>query len=63
MAQHLRIGSVVDVYTTSSGSVSAAGATVTNVTDSYVEYETDSVPPVSMVRPWSFISRIDVVTD
>lgn len=60
--QHLRIGSVVN-WTSSSGSTTVNGATVTNITDAYIEYETDTDPVTVHVRPWSFTGRVEVVTD
>lgn len=67
MAQHLREGSVVDVYTGGpSGSPAYAGVTVTNITDSYVEFEwTDPATATVrvMARPWSNGGIIQVVTD
>lgn len=62
MAQHLRVGSVVDVYTTSSGTIAHDNALVTNITNAYLEIESGD-PVVAAVRPWSFISRVEVVTD
>lgn len=67
MAQHLRIGSVVDLYLGgTSGGPNYAGALVTNIATSYLEFEyTD--PATSevrvLVRPWSGIGLVQVVTD
>ena len=60
--QHLRVGSVIN-WVSVSGSTTVSGATVTNITDSYVEYETDSDPVAVHVRPWAQTGRVEVVTD
>jgi hypothetical protein len=60
--QHLRIGSVIN-WVSPSGQVTVSGATVTNITDAYIEYETDTDPVVSHVRPWAQTGRVEVVTD
>ena len=65
MAQHLREGSVID-YGGTLGSPQYGGATVTNLTDSYIEFEwTDpsTSTPYVLVRPWSVGALLVVVTD
>lgn len=61
MAQHLRIGSVINFGTT------YVNATVTNITDAYIELEVPLSGGGSEVRviPWSAISytALVVVTD
>lgn len=65
MAQHLRIGSVIN-YGGSLGAPQFGGALVTNVTDAYLEFEwTDPATSVTrvLVRPWNPAVSIEVVTD
>lgn len=67
MAQHLRVGSVVDIYSGGpSGTPNYANATVTNITPAYLEFEwldpaTSTVR--ALVRSWSNIGVVAVVTD
>lgn len=65
MAQHLRVGSVID-YGGSLGTPTYGNATVTNITGSYIEFEwTDPATSTTyvLVRQWSVNALIVVVTD
>lgn len=65
MAQHLRVGSVVD-YGGTLGAPMYGSALVTNITDAYIELEwTDPATSQShvLVRPWNPAAIIEVVTD
>jgi len=65
MAQHLRIGSVVN-WGGTLGAPTYGGAVVTNITDSYVELEwTDPATSNThvLVRPWNPAAIVEVVTD
>lgn len=67
MAQHLRIGSVVDIYAGApEGTPVYDSVTVTNITGEYLEFEwwdpsTTTVRVV--VRSWPVAGTIVVVTD
>jgi hypothetical protein len=62
MAQHLREGSQVSVtYENSPGNYSTTGtATVTNLTDAYIEAEVSST---KYAFPWSHVALIQITTD
>lgn len=65
MAQHMRIGSVID-YGGAIGSPTYGAATVTNITTTYIEFEwTDpsTSTPYVLVRPWNANALIVVVSD
>lgn len=66
MAQHLRIGSVINYGGNPGGPYAYSNATVTNITDAYIEMEwtnpADSVSYV-VVRSWSVTAPLVVVTD
>lgn len=67
MAQHLRVGSVVDIYSGGpSGAPAYDDALVTNITPAYLEFEwldpaTSTVRTI--VRSWSNLGVVAVVTD
>lgn len=65
MAQHLRVGSVID-YGGNLGAPQYGSALVTNITGSYIEFEwTDpsTSAPYVLVRPWNPSAMISVVDD
>lgn len=65
MAQHLRVGSVVN-YGGSLGAPQYASVVISNITDTYIEFEwTDPVTSAAyvLVRPWNPAALIEVVTD
>lgn len=65
MAQHLRVGSVIN-YGGSLGAPQYGGAVVTNITDAYLEFEwTDPATSLThdLVRPWNPAAILEVVTD
>lgn len=65
MSQHLRIGSVIG-YGGSLDDPQYGNAVVTNLTDSYIEFEwTDpaTTTPYVLVRPWNPGALLVVVTD
>lgn len=56
MAQHLRIGSVVTTANPNPGQT-LVNATVTNITDAYIEVAIPASPdPIVRVYPWSVLS-------
>lgn len=62
--QHLRIGSTVNITTgtpQSSDISTEIGATVTNLTSSYIEYEA-SGSSTGTVRPWHRVLNVAVTT-
>lgn len=67
MAQHLRVGSVVDIYSGGpTGTPSYGGVLITNITDSYLEFEwTDPATSTVrvIIRTWALTGTIVVVTD